>query len=491
MAEIDTSILLQASGGSESAQEIQKASTALDKVSGSSVDMGKKFQDKFQHIGLMLFAGDALRASGLGRETRMVVGLLNMTMQETSAVAGISAGSFMLVVTALAAVVGMVSKAIAHHKEEAEAIHKVTEAQTKSLDGYQKEIAALETIQASGHGMTRSMEALLLADQAVADHIKNNLLINMGKEEVALEHQISQLHMSQVLHDAWAKALEVISQKLSNLIPGLTGVVQGVKLMVDYFSHLAGSLAQHAQLTGTLKQKYLELEQQLASVKSHHEAMRNGVIQNFDDMVKSEHKAYESWQKDINDTVTANDKALKRANEAHQKSFEELGKLSNNIATQIGSDFGDAFARSLVEGKSFTDQMKHAFRSMAEHIISDIIQMTIKWMILNAVSHGAAGTFGSFASHYAIGGQVMVDRPTLFMAGEGGPELATFQPLSAMSGGGSHGGGSGGGNSPAIGQIYMPITINGVNDTDKIAREVGQKIIQQVRGAGQLNFVRA
>jgi hypothetical protein len=41
---------------------------------------------------------------------------------------------------------------------------------------------------------------------------------------------------------------------------------------------------------------------------------------------------------------------------------------------------------------------------------------------------------------------------------------------------------------PSVGNVY--VTVNGINDPDAIAAQVGQKIIQAIRGQGQLNFTR-
>ncbi len=75
----------------------------------------------------------------------------------------------------------------------------------------------------------------------------------------------------------------------------------------------------------------------------------------------------------------------------------------------------------------------------------------------------------------------MVTSPTWFLAGEAGPERATFTP------GGNVASSMGAGGSINIG----PINIYGVNDPVQLARIVGNEIIREIRGRGQLNFLRA
>ena len=133
-ADVDVNITMSASGGSASAAEIGKAESALNGVSASSGRMEGMFQHKFQHIGLMLFAGDALRASGLGAETRQVITALNLALTAGAGAAGLSSGGLMLVVTALGALAGIAIKVIGHEKSLADATEKAVEADDKYIE---------------------------------------------------------------------------------------------------------------------------------------------------------------------------------------------------------------------------------------------------------------------------------------------------------------------------------------------------------------------
>jgi hypothetical protein len=106
---------------------------------------------------------------------------------------------------------------------------------------------------------------------------------------------------------------------------------------------------------------------------------------------------------------------------------------------------------------------------------------------------GRAGVAGlaklGFGGGHALGGTVMVDRPTLFMAGEGGPEMASFTPMASMAS--TPPGSSGGSGGVTIGTLSVVTTVQGVKDTDAMARDLGRKIVEQIRGAGQIAFARA
>ena len=124
MADVQANIVLTTTGGADSAGEIMKADSAVRSLTSASSGLEGQFQHRFQHIGLMLFAGDALRASGLGRETRLVISALNAALTAGTEAAGITAGGMMLLVTALVAVAGIAVKVIEHHKDQAEVLDR-------------------------------------------------------------------------------------------------------------------------------------------------------------------------------------------------------------------------------------------------------------------------------------------------------------------------------------------------------------------------------
>jgi hypothetical protein len=68
----------------------------------------------------------------------------------------------------------------------------------------------------------------------------------------------------------------------------------------------------------------------------------------------------------------------------------------------------------------------------------------------------------------AAGGDDIVTRPTLFLAGESGPERATFTPLTGSNAAGGAGGGAGGNT------IYL--TVNGAGNPEAVAQRVIDKL---------------
>lgn len=79
------------------------------------------------------------------------------------------------------------------------------------------------------------------------------------------------------------------------------------------------------------------------------------------------------------------------------------------------------------------------------------------------VSTGSHETYTpAYGGPQAAGGDYMVDKPTWFLAGEAGPERATFTPVSAKGGAG--------------GQTNISVSVSGVQDPETAANLVMQKL---------------
>ena len=80
---------------------------------------------------------------------------------------------------------------------------------------------------------------------------------------------------------------------------------------------------------------------------------------------------------------------------------------------------------------------------------------------------------------------MFADTPTLAMFGEGGPEMATFSP---MSGGGTSAGGAGLGSGGNSQNNSITINVNGGMIDQNTLSKIGQYIVQTIRGQGQISF---
>lgn len=171
---------------------------------------------------------------------------------------------------------------------------------------------------------------------------------------------------------------------------------------------------------------------------------------------------------------------------------KEMWDFAKSESGTFFSGFGDGVAKMIIEGKSFTDSMKAVFQSMAEQIISYIVQMIAKLLVLFALEQAtgvgtgvAAG--GMFSGAMADGG--MIGEPSIItglrsgrsiLAGESGPEMVVpmsggNQTASEMGGMPGGGGGNGGAITINISGQFLEADSNSWN------RLMREQIIPQLR----------
>jgi hypothetical protein len=175
----------------------------------------------------------------------------------------------------------------------------------------------------------------------------------------------------------------------------------------------------------------------------------------------------------LNSGLTVSAVAYAKLKEAGVKAYDELM-----------SGAGQATAKMIVEGKNFGDSMEQVFKNILENFIAMVAEMILRWAAAQALmsAFGPASSLGSFVAAHATGADYMVDRPTLFMAGDNGPERVRVAPITGTDGGGSTS------NTNSM-SVVINMTNNVANNVD--VDKIGERIIYAIRARGQLNFSRA
>ena len=471
----DLNVVINAVGGDGAAAEIMKANDALVQTTESSSRLQGKFQQRFQHIGLMLFAGDAARAAGLGRETRMVVSTLNLALTEGAAAAGLSSTGLLLIVAALGALAGILVKVIGHHKDHLEQLQKLIQANDTLSKSYGENIAAVNSY-ADKYGTLNKFLLDYRDAQIIAKKATDDL--------TAAQH----LQVIQGLNLQIAKMKETMDANQS-LIDEIEKDPEALKV---HFGSMSRSMVENIDsLKAKQDEMKLKLDQTTASLKQEEGAvvaLHHG-YSNLKDMMSDLGKTTDKSKKSFSDLSTEEQAAMKKAvdnwKSSHKVMVDETSKLENT--------FSQAMAKMIVTGENFTQAMHDAFTKMAEDIIAMILKMIEEWMVFQALTGiggmqpGRAGALSGWNPSIfgATGFSGLVDKPTMFVAGEAGPESVNITPMSQM--GGSQGGGSG--SSIQIGTVQT--NVYGITDPDAIADQVGLKIVEQIRAFGQIDFSRA
>lgn len=475
MDNVGIDVVLHASGGAESASEIGKAAGALQNVGAQHSDLVGKFQHRFQHIGLMLFASDALRASGLGAETRQIIQTLNIAISGLGTIAGVSSGGIMLVVSGLAALAGIAAKVVDHHKDLIESTAKLVaedEKQIKAIDDESSGIERYIGVVGKVPPVLRDYLAALVSLRAEKELQKRSdlqdQLIALNNARATQQATLDELRQRQALYATTNQASEVNRASVFK-------VNEEIKKQTSALAET------------TVEIRKAEAAMYQLGTRSH---------KSWGDMATDIEKGKKEWAdfaKTQHDLQQQMAKAMDEDSKAEIDQLNKRAAVATKVAGTIGTAFGTMIAQGIVEGGRFTDYFKNAFRSMAEAIIADIVRMETEYLIFTAMSGmgggmGGLGVAGLKSLGFALGGDVMVDRPTLFLAGEAGPERATFTPMSGGGGGASAGGGGGGGTTINVGDVITHV--HGVTDPNALADQVGMNIVRKIRGSGQIDFTR-
>ncbi len=493
MATIEENIVLNAVGGEGAAAQVGMVTKSLQDVENTHDGLKQKFGEKFQHLGLQLFAGEALRANGVGMETRAVVNILGTAMTAMGGAMGSAIGPIMLVVTALAAVGGIIEKVVKHHKDLAEQLEKTNKATDdqlhktndviKSIDDYAKVAGTIPDYLKRWEDSEKSLQAAQVARQIAGDRAQIASLTELMNQEARRQDQMKEEIGDQEKLVASLKSMAIDMGTVNAEVAKLT-------MMRKAFNDNTIAAAQN-------KAKIDEL---IAAVKLLGNTGTDDIsklTQALKDQQEEEKKAAEAAQKAQNAQSKADDEFYKHWSETHKatlslneeltkKYYEDIKSMADQAFHGVSNAFASAFVQMAMEGKSFKETLVANFKSLTEQILTDLIRIQIEMAILTAMGGPGAGVVGGI--HMAEGGSFVVDKPTLFMAGEAGqPEVATFTPFSKLGTGDTSSPGMG--NKSGGGVNIQTININTYEATD--ADKLGRQLVERIRGMGELNFTRS
>lgn len=513
-------------GASEAAAGLDQVANGFDKVGRQHNELKNKFQERFQHIGLQIFAGEALQAAGAGTEARAVVNVLNTGLTTLIGGAVGAASGIMIAVTALTALAGIISKVIEHqHKlseetkrqiTENEALIKSYEKSSDTLKTYAENVAKMPGyIRQWGEAERELSELTLKRQGALLMETVTSLNFKIAKQQQEIDATKADIATRQEwlrVNAAQIAADKNYADNTGNSVSIVTALTKKLGEQEMAMQRDSAMLKKATADLSALHHGYASAgdaaERLSAAAKSQGEAASKAAQEAAD----AETARYQSWaeqhakqmqalQKEVNDEAELETKRYQHWAELREKQKtlnHEMLSIEKDAYNTIVGEQSKAFAKMIVDGESFSNVTKNMWKDLARQVIAQIEAMIVKYTVLMALT-GGTGTFGGGSVlgkvfGMAEGGSVMVNKPTIFLAGEAGqPEIATFTPLSKM-GGASIGsprylGSDETKGSLTIGSIIT--NINGITDPSAIAAKVGDAIVTRIRSRGDLNFVRA
>jgi len=464
VAETNVNISITTNGASQARQALDQAAEGLQGISTKHDQMAGRFQQRFEHIGLRLFAQDALRANGLGGESRMMLSTLSM------ALSSLGSGPALLAAAGLGTLVGILIKVHEHAKNAADSILKNIDANNKLSTSYAESIKIVDDYIKAGGKATK-----FLADYKKAQEDAKKAT---DEQTMAMEKQTVQAIQQNIekLKDQIREQGD-LNQSAKLTTQGIINQQAGIYAMSNAYSQLGKDA-----LPGLNKQ-LLDANANLKTHQGNIEALKSGYTtlnaelkQLTDGLSNLDKQGPKFWD----DTFTA----AEHSGKMQKKQLEEIKKIGEDAYHSVTKAFSDGVAKMMVEGKSLTETFQNMFKQMAEQVISDIIRMEIEMAVFRSMSIGGGGGFGGFGNVFmgATGTDQLVTSPTMFIAGEAGPEYVSITSPGNI-------GHTGGGGGTSVGNVT--VHVHGINDPRAIADKVGQAILERIRGRGDLSFARA
>ena len=442
----DDSILalfLKVQGGEASAAEVELLTGKLgelDKeVNEGQANLQGKFSQKFEHIALRGFLADGARSIGIGGELRPVLSAVQMGLVGVSE----AMGPWLL---GLVAVSALLFKVIEHSKKHSEgldeALQKYKET-TAAIDEYvsaggrltealtavadQEKKATAEVVKS----ITANNQAKLVEDQ-------HTLTVNKNTEAY-LKRSAARNNDTLGLVEA-AKNTQNASNAIANDTADLEANAKGYANHADMVKGETETLKKHteevkkaaAESDKLAKQKKAEQDQELKAFDQLNAAGRQELDKQHQyaneekelttDTAAKKIAEITAWadkekatsEKHYQDMLTALSKyevntdqltaahaatrvqidklaqdkinfALSQMPGHAQYYYKEMEDVARNSAKSIEAGFGQAFAKTLVEGASLSSGLKQMSKDIAEQIIADLIKVQIEALITKSI----------------------------------------------------------------------------------------------------------
>jgi len=467
------------------ASEGVAAMQKMDQASSGFFDhLESRASHRFEHIGLNIIISQLFALEGAGGHGSAGLRIVEAGIFALFSTIGLVSGPMALLIgagAALAAAFSSSGNAAEQEKQKIEGLRQ-------SLISFYEE---QEQVSAAGRRMAGVMmnEVQTQIAETTSKIAEQNAKINSTQAQLDQYTQTwknlgyNQDQIAKATADFWSKQ-ETGNRNAREAIITYQSQLEELQTKLSGYKELAEgvSTATKQASINTREQQLKDFDAEAAASEKWAAEVEKNSNQYFDNLVKKENEAYMQ----------------------QEQMYRHILDSGKSAFTSLGGAFNSSVAQMIVEGKSFDNTFTKAMTHVKEMFIEAIEQMIEKWLIFQALTGlGAAiggplgGALASFAGAnpnkvpaiggaQATGGDYTVDQPTMFMAGEAGPEQVTFNPSGGSYGGGGGFGGVGSGVN--IGSIAVNVQIAGVQDPQQIARTIAPYIIQEIKGRAQLSF---
>jgi|TARA_R100000482_G_C5131877_1_gene152531 tape measure domain-containing protein len=326
------------------------------------------------------------------------------------------------------------------------------------------------------------IRAMLRAENQIrADFEKTGVTISQGMEQLKtrVTSMVGEFLRSERGSELLAKSFAFLNKLLDGLVIGFKMAGTVIKILVAPFKILFNIVAKTAEIINTFRSDVDELaiaEERLAQtqkmiadgkfpmgVEAANHQLREQALTVIE--LRKAQEEQKKTQEELNEVNNAAIDRIRGLNGQFKKFSKEvtvdlldfkedfMDTVFRTLAIDFPQGVGDAFAETIMEGKSMKEQMKSLFKDMAKQVIAQITRMIVQMILMRTIMASlgmtsptlmqgggiggffsglgdmVSGTFGKIGKvfGFANGGNPPVGVPSI--VGERGPEL--FVPRAA------------------------------------------------------------
>lgn len=498
--------------------------TASGDMADAADAVDQRFSTSVSRGGIFLFSRQMLGMVGLSDVARHAMGAISIGFEELAGTIGVSTAALAPWLFAAGGAILIFEKWHKSHSQATQSLQDLIDKQQKDLTATQELGQAFDDYENAVGPLSGGLKQLAVDTETLTGKEKSLLALYLEHQALDLSKEIEKTakdyeaninatagaaaaldHFASGSKEASAQTKEV-----STAVKEQDVATSGLRLQLSQVNDELDRYYKTGELVSTKK----FLKDQVDSAKEAQAWL--------DSITASEQKELVEFKKVIDDYAAGRQKMdqaslrfseseIKRQDEqlAHQQKFfgvsdtllDDFESASESAYKKSANAFGAAAAQMIVQHKTWHDATISLTKDVETQFIQDVVAMMVKWAAFEAMTGflgggspsigdmGAQGYApgvgfgGGPSANFAVGTDFLTNGPQQIGVGESGVERVQVTPVS---------GGSGGGGAPQNVQVSVSVTAAGVvTDLNSFANTIGQKVIQQIRGQGQLVFTRS
>ncbi len=383
------------------------------------VEVQGRMGKAFERVGVDVFGGQLLQLAGVSGQTRSIMTLLSISAKEVAASFGLATAAAAPWLLAGAAIAAISYKIWQGHKKHVESLDELIRKQGEGLRTNADLLGKIQDYEKAVGTLTPSLRKLKAAVLELDAAQRKNQETTLREQIATLEKSIEVQKRTIDTNKAYKSIIDqqiasgnlgqeamagfYLAQRMQNaetekyikMIPEENVLLKSLKAELKAVEGgYTGAGQQLEKMTDAGKKHHQEevdgWKRVIKEVKEVNEAYKKNASDGAAKMEKAHQKLRAEWAKE--------DAAAKKASDSLHKFYgvgeseaEDFAAIASSSYISMTNQFGSAVAQMMMQGTSFAETMKNIWRSMAQEFISQVIAMTVRWAIFQAMTSSFGG----------------------------------------------------------------------------------------------------